>query len=93
MMLEGSGKHRGSASEEWRQAKPEGLPYDESLGADDDWHADPERSAAKHELADEVHCALGKLSPLHRDVIILHELHGYGEYRERVRYRLIPGVW
>jgi RNA polymerase sigma-70 factor, ECF subfamily len=59
-----------------QRARPEGLPYDESVGADEDWRSDPERSARKHELADEVHCALNKLSPLHRDVVILHELHG-----------------
>jgi RNA polymerase sigma-70 factor (ECF subfamily) len=59
-----------------QRAKPEGLPYDESIGVDENWRSDPERAAVKHELADEVHCALNKLSPLHRDVIILHELHG-----------------
>jgi len=25
--------------------------------------------------------------------MLARELHGYADYRERVRYRLIPGVW
>jgi hypothetical protein len=38
--------------------------------------ADPARHAARRELGDQVHGALGDLSPLHRDVVVLHELHG-----------------
>lgn len=43
--------------------------------------ADPAGHAARRELRDQVHGALQDLSPAHRDVVILHELHGltYGE--------------
>lgn len=27
------------------------------------------------------------------DVLLTKELAGYGEYRQRTRFRLIPGVW
>jgi RNA polymerase sigma-70 factor (ECF subfamily) len=43
--------------------------------------SDPARRAAQSELKSEVQGALGDLSPLHRDVVILHELHGL-TYRE-----------
>jgi len=43
--------------------------------------ADPARHTARRELRHQVHQALGGLSREHRDVVILHELHGltYGE--------------
>jgi len=27
------------------------------------------------------------------EVMLTRELEGYGEYKQRVRYRLVPGVW
>jgi len=30
---------------------------------------------------------------LDEERILIRDLPGYGEYRKRVRYRLIPGVW
>lgn len=62
-----------------QRARPACLPYDEALDADvtsSDWRSDPLRSAARQELSDQVRVALDGLSPLHRDVVILHELHG-----------------
>jgi RNA polymerase sigma-70 factor (ECF subfamily) len=59
-----------------QRAKPDSLPYEETLQAEEDWRADPLRSATKRELSEQVSCALDQLSPLHRDVVILHELHG-----------------
>jgi len=56
--------------------KPNCVPYDEALSAEEDWRVDPMRSATRQELTDQVRVALDGLSPLHRDVVILHELHG-----------------
>jgi RNA polymerase sigma-70 factor (ECF subfamily) len=55
--------------------------FDEALHETSDQSADPARHAARRELSDQVQRALDALSPLHRDVVILHELHGltYGE--------------
>jgi len=38
--------------------------------------ADPLRQATRQELADQVGAALDTLTPQHREVVILHELHG-----------------
>jgi RNA polymerase sigma-70 factor (ECF subfamily) len=43
---------------------------------DSDWRSNPEQSAAKSELGEQVYAELGRLQPMHRDVVILHELHG-----------------
>lgn len=60
-----------------RKRKLECLPYDEELMLpENDWRADPFQSANRHELSERVEAALSCLSPLHRDVIILHELQG-----------------
>ena len=59
-----------------QRARPACVPYDEALDAEEDWRADPLRSAARMELSDQVRVALDGLSELHRDVVILHELHG-----------------
>jgi RNA polymerase sigma-70 factor (ECF subfamily) len=56
--------------------RPTCVPYDEALSAEEDWRVDPMRSATRQELTDQVRVALDGLSPLHRDVVILHELHG-----------------
>lgn len=61
---------------------PEGVPYDDALHETPDAHAtDPQRAAQQGELARTVSDALELLSATHRDVVILHELHGltYGE--------------
>lgn len=50
--------------------------FDESLHESPDKSADPARHLAQSELSDQVQQALGTLSNLHRDVVILHELHG-----------------
>src|SRR5262249_11304324 len=44
--------------------------------SDSDWRRSPEQSAAKSELGRQVYAELGRLQPMHRDVVILHELHG-----------------
>ena len=60
-----------------KRARPETLDYDrQEEHASEDWHSDPALCAAKSELGDVVHDALGKLSPLHQDVVILCEMHG-----------------
>ena len=60
-----------------QRRKPDSIPYEDgALDADGDWRVNPEQSVGKLELSETVHCALGNLSPMHRDVVILHELHG-----------------
>jgi RNA polymerase sigma-70 factor (ECF subfamily) len=60
-----------------RKRKLETLPYDAELTlASTDWRQDPFQSADRHQLSEKVEEALSCLSPLHRDVIVLHELQG-----------------
>jgi RNA polymerase sigma-70 factor (ECF subfamily) len=60
-----------------RKRKLESIPYDEELTlASSDWREDPFQSADRQELSEKVEAALNCLSPLHRDVIVLHELQG-----------------
>lgn len=51
--------------------------------------ADPARTALRNELSGQVHGALDALSPLHRDIVILHELHGL-TYEECARVLDVP---
>ncbi len=60
-----------------RKRKLETLPLNEEITlATQDWHHDPSASADKQELSERVEAALNRLSPAHRDVIVLHELQG-----------------
>ena len=53
------------------------MPYDEDITlASSDWREDPFQSAGRNELSEKVEAAINCLSPLHRDVIVLHELQG-----------------
>lgn len=63
---------------------PEFLPYDDARHAEADPAAGPVQCAARRELADQVQTALDDLTPAHREVVVLHELHGltYGECAE-----------
>ena len=54
--------------------RPDTLPFDD-LPLTDDTH-NPARHAEQRELAREVETALATLSDGHRDVVILHEMHG-----------------
>ena len=54
-----------------------------------DREADPARHAARRELGAHVRGALGELSDGHRDVVVLHELHGM-TYNECARLLGIP---
>ena len=73
-----------------QRARPDGLPYDEQQEeADDHWQADPEQAAVKGELSDRVQDALGKLSPLHYDVVVMCEMHGM-TYQECAAVLEIP---
>lgn len=60
---------------------PDALVYDDALYAEADPSAGPAQCAVRGELANQVQTALDGLAPMHRDVVILHELHGltYGE--------------
>jgi RNA polymerase sigma-70 factor (ECF subfamily) len=60
-----------------RKRRLEVLPYDEELTlASTDWRKDPVQSADRQELSAKVEAAINCLSPMHRDVIVLHELQG-----------------
>jgi RNA polymerase sigma-70 factor (ECF subfamily) len=60
-----------------RRADPAGVPLDDpDLVDDGEGGEDPARSAARTELSDQVHDAIEALSPGHRDVVVLHEMHG-----------------
>jgi RNA polymerase sigma-70 factor (ECF subfamily) len=90
-IFRGIGKFRGeSALSTWvyrvavnhclryrQRRRPEVAPCDEeAIEAMEDLRAGPELAAARGELTEQVRAALDGLSPLHRDVVILHELHG-----------------
>jgi RNA polymerase sigma-70 factor (ECF subfamily) len=73
-----------------QRVRPNSLPYDQQEEeADDDWRADPAQSAVKGELSDRVQDALGKLSPLHYDVVVLCEMQGL-TYQECAAVLEIP---
>ena len=60
-----------------RRRKLDNLPLEEELAlVVTDWRNDPEQSAEKRELSDRLEQAIAKLRPLHREVIVLHELQG-----------------
>ncbi|MEP6755052.1 MAG: sigma-70 family RNA polymerase sigma factor [Chthonomonadales bacterium] len=69
--------------------KPDSLELDESMEQESDWRSNPLLSATKNELKGQVSQALEQLTPLHRDVIVLHELHGL-TYQECAEILDIP---
>jgi RNA polymerase sigma-70 factor (ECF subfamily) len=60
---------------------PDTLAYEDAVLGTADSAPGPAQCAVRRELADQVQVALDGLTALHRDVVILHELHGltYGE--------------
>ncbi len=60
---------------------PDTVAYEEARHERVDTSAGPARCAVQRELADHVQSAMDGLTVPHRDVVILHELHGltYGE--------------
>ena len=66
-------RHREKQTRELAHRDP--LPADEIELSSHDSSGDPQRRAARGELGEKVHCALGDLSDLHREIIVLHELH------------------
>ncbi len=60
-----------------RKRRLESVPYDSELTlTSTDWREDPEKAAGKREVSEKVEAAINCLSPLHRDVVVLHELQG-----------------
>ncbi|MDY0000470.1 MAG: RNA polymerase sigma factor [Polyangia bacterium] len=59
-----------------RQATAEGVRRYARLGTEDS-PPDPEAQARAHEVAEEVHAALGAVDPLFREVVILFDLQGH----------------
>jgi len=59
------------------KSRPEDIPLEEAAEPiTTDHSADPLRQATRQELVDQVDAALATLTPVHREVVILHELHG-----------------
>jgi RNA polymerase sigma-70 factor, ECF subfamily len=66
-----------------QRRKPDGVPLEDApLIAPE--AGSPEKAAERAELRGRLEVAIGKLSPDHRDVVLLHELHGltYAECAE-----------
>ena len=60
-----------------QRQRADSAPYDEeALARLPDWRPGPAESAVRSELKSEVKVALDGLSEEHRNVVILHELHG-----------------
>jgi RNA polymerase sigma-70 factor (ECF subfamily) len=57
--------------------------------ASPDWRSNPEQAAVKSELSERVHDALEQLSPLHKEVVVLHELYGL-TYQECAQALQVP---
>lgn len=72
-----------------QRKRPESVGYEEALEREEDRRFDPEQAAVRQELSTELHGALDRLSPLHRDVVILHELHGL-TYQECAEVLEVP---
>lgn len=73
-----------------RKRRLDSVPYEEGTDLPStDWHDDPVQVATKQELSTQVEKALAKLSPLHRDVIVLHEMQGL-TYQECAEALSIP---
>lgn len=64
-----------------RASRPPTVAFEDALHESADPDADPARHVRRRELEGAVQSALNDLSPLHRDVVVLHELQGltYGE--------------
>lgn len=60
-----------------RKRRPESVPLEEDiLEREPDPRADPSEALERGEVKGSVDAAIGSLSDLHRDVVILHELQG-----------------
>ena len=55
--------------------RPVTVPYEDAHGESEPDERGPVRQAARQELAGQVQTALNGLSPDHREIVILHELH------------------
>ena len=60
-----------------RKKRLDVVPYDEEIQLQcTNWESDPVAVAQKQELSEKVEAAINSLSPMHRDVVVLHELQG-----------------
>ena len=55
--------------------RPATVPYDDASGESEPDERGPVHQAARHELTNQVQTALDSLSPDHREIVILHEIH------------------
>jgi RNA polymerase sigma-70 factor (ECF subfamily) len=78
-------RHREKAYRDHSHRAPDGASETERP----DPSGDPAKRSASRELSHQVHTALEGLSPLHRDVVVLHELHGL-TYQECARILEVP---
>ena len=73
-----------------RRKRPELFALDEHEDiVDQRPEIEPEASALRGEVSSEINCALSRLSSAHKDVIVLHELHGL-TYQEVATLLEIP---
>jgi len=73
-----------------RKKRAECMPYEEErLLPASDWRSDPVQVTTRRELSTELEKALEKLSPLHRDVVLLHEMQGL-TYQECAKVLGVP---
>lgn len=72
-----------------KRTKRATVPLDNAVVVDDRRSIDPIWSAANSELRDRVNGALAGLTAAHRDVVILHELHGL-TYQECAAILRVP---
>jgi RNA polymerase sigma-70 factor, ECF subfamily len=60
-----------------RKKRLDVVPYDEEIQLQcTNWESDPVAVAQKQELSEQVEAAINSLSPMHREVVVLHELQG-----------------
>ncbi len=73
-----------------RRRKPESVPYNEELAEmAADVGNNPEEYARRRELSERLETAMRALTPQHRDVVELHELHGF-TYQEVANILHVP---
>jgi RNA polymerase sigma-70 factor (ECF subfamily) len=75
--------------EKLERAQPPAETYEDGVHETPDSRRDPAGQVVARELTQQVHAALDDLSRVHRDVVVLHELHGL-TYRECAEVLQVP---
>lgn len=82
-------RHRDKHAREIARCAPQCENEGENEPISRDVFGDPPRRAAQRELKEEVAGAIDELSDLHREIIVLHEMHGLS-YRQCAEILQIP---